>query len=116
MFEFIAGWLILSAAIWGTAAVLPGVRVDSFGTAAAVAAVFSLLNFLFGWIVFIVIGVATLGIGFILFFVTAWVVNAIMLSVTDGLVKGFHIESFWWALGASALITTFAGIGQAIVF
>lgn len=116
MFELIAGWLILSAAIWATGALLPGVHIDNFGTAIGVAALFSLLNVLFGWIVFILLGVATLGIGFLLFFITAWVVNAIMLSVTDGLVSSFRIDSFGWSLVAALLISAFASFGQWIVF
>lgn len=116
MFALIAGWLILSVAIWGTAAVLPGVRIDGFGTAAAVAAVFSLLNFFFGWVLFILIGVGTLGIGFLLFFITEWVVNSILLKVTDGLFDTFHVDSFGWAMVASLLISAFASIGQWIVF
>ena len=116
MFEFFAGWLILSAAIWGTAAILPGVRVDNFGTAVAVAAVFSLLNFLFGWIAFVLIGVVTLGIGFILFFITQWIVNGLMLAATNALVDRFHVDSFGWALIAALMISAFAALGQWIVF
>lgn len=116
MFELIAGWLILSAAIWATAALLPGVRLDNFGTALGVAAVFALLNGLFGWIAFILLGIATLGLGFILFFITQWVVNAIMLSVTDAAIDSFKLDSFGWSMGAALLISTFASIGQWIVF
>lgn len=116
MIEIIVGWLILSAAIWVTSAVLPGVRVDNFGTAAIVAVVFGLLNFLFGWIFFILIGVGTLGLGFLLFFITQWIVNAILLSVTNAMIDDFKIDSFWWSLGAALMISVFAAIGQWIVF
>ena len=116
MFEILAGWLILSVAIWATSAVLPGVRVDSFGTAAIVAVVFGLLNFLFGWIFFILIGIGTLGLGFLLFFITQWIVNAIMLSITNAAVDSFKIDSFGWSLVAALLISAFASIGQWIVF
>lgn len=116
MFALIAGWLILSAAIWATAAILPGVKIDGFGTAAGVAAVFSLLNYLFGWIVFTLIGLATLGLGFVLFFITQWIVNAIMLSVTDKLFGSFHLSGFRWALIASLFISLFASFGQWLVF
>lgn len=116
MFEVIVGWLILSGAIWATAAILPGVKVDGFGPAMGVAAVFSILNMLFGWILFILIGIGTLGIGFILFFITAWIVNAIMLSVTDGVIDSFHIDSFGWALAAAFLISSFSALGNWIVY
>ena len=112
LFLFVINALML----WLAAAISPGVKVDGFGPALGVAALFSLLNFLFGWIVFILIGIGTLGIGFILFFVTIWIVNAIMLSVTDAMLDSFEIDGFGWALGASFLISVFAAIGQAIVF
>lgn len=116
MFEIIVGWLILSVAVWATAAVLPGVHVRGFGTAVAVAAVFGILNFLFGWLLFIIIGIGTLGLGFLLFFITAWIVNALMLYATDALMRSFKIDSFVWALVASLMISVVSTIGQWIVF
>ena len=37
-------WLIMAAAVWLTATVLPGVQVKSFFDAMVVAAIFGLLN------------------------------------------------------------------------
>ena len=59
-------WLVLSIAVWLTAAILPGFRVKGFWGAIKAAAVFGTLNFLLGWLFFVVLGIATLGIGFIL--------------------------------------------------
>ena len=116
MFELIAGWLILSVAVWFTAMLLPGVKLEGFGPALGVAAVYSVLNFLLGWIAFIILGVFTLGLGFIFFFITIWIINAIMLSITDGLMDSFELDSFGWALGASLVISCFSAIGNWIVF
>ena len=115
MFEYLAGWLVLSIAVWLTAALLPGVKVDGFGTAAGVAAVYSILNYLFGWIAFMIFGVLTLGIGFVFFFITIWIINAIMLSITDGMMSSFKLDSFKWALAASAVISFFSAIGNLIL-
>lgn len=116
MFEFIAGWLVLSVAVWLTAAVLPGVKVDGFGPAVGVAAVYSILNFVLGWIAFLILGVFTLGLGFIFFFITIWIINAIMLSITDAMMDSFELDGFGWALAASFVISCFAAVGNWIVF
>ena len=116
MLEFIGGWLVLSIAIWLTAALLPGVKVDGFGPAVGVAAVYSVLNYLLGGIAFFLFGVFTLGLGFLFFFITIWIINAIMLSITDGLMDSFEVDSFGWALMASLVISVFSAIGSWMVF
>jgi putative membrane protein len=49
MLEILLSWLILSFAVWVTAAVLPGFHIKSFGSTIVVAAVFGILNLLIGW-------------------------------------------------------------------
>jgi putative membrane protein len=79
--ELVFSWLILSAAVWLTAAILPGFHVKNFGSALLVAAIFGVLNFLLGWLLFAVFTVATLGIAYLLAFVTRWIINAILLML-----------------------------------
>ena len=66
----IISWLILSLAVWVTAAVLPGFHVKDFKSAIIVAAIFGLLNFVLGWFLFVVFTVATLGLAWLLAFIT----------------------------------------------
>jgi putative membrane protein len=73
-------WLILSLAVWITAMVLPGVHVKNFGSAILVAALIGILNFFLGWLLFAVFTVATLGIAWLLAFLTRWIINAITRS------------------------------------
>ena len=97
--ELILSWLILSVAVWLTAAILPGFHVKNFGSAVLVAAVFGVLNFLLGWLLFAVFTVVTLGIAWLLAFITRWIINAILLVLTDKLTDHLHIDGFGWALG-----------------
>lgn len=97
-------WLILTVAVWLTALVLPGVRLRGIGAALGVAAVFGILNWLLGWLLFVVLGLASLGLGFVLAVITRWVVDAIVLSLTDSLLDGIHIRSFGWTLLAAGLM------------
>src|SRR5687768_15680994 len=108
-------WLVLSLAIYLTAVILPGFEVRGFGGAIVVAAIFGLLNWLLGWLIFVVLGLATLGIGFILAFLTRWLVTAILLKVTDAFSKSLHIRSFGTAFLGALLMSLFGTIGEYLV-
>jgi hypothetical protein len=58
-----------------------------------VAALFGVLNFLLGWLLFAIFAVATLGIAWLLAFITRWIINAILLVITDKLTDHLKIDS-----------------------
>jgi putative membrane protein len=105
-------WLILSLAVWATAALLPGFHVKNFKSAVIVAAIFGLLNFFLGWLLFVVFTVATLGIAWLLAFITRWIINALLLKLTDRLTDHLRIDSFGWALGGALVISIVASVVQ----
>jgi putative membrane protein len=101
-------WLVLALIIYLTAMLLPGFEVKGFGGALIVAAIFGILNWAIGWLLFVLIGIATLGLGFLLAFLTRWLVNAILLLVVSGLSERFRVRSFGVALLGAAVM---AGLG-----
>lgn len=105
-------WLILAVAVWVTAYLLPGVRVTNFGGAILVAAIFGVLNALLGWLFFTVFAVATLGLAVLLAFITRWIINAILLSVTAALTDVFEIDGFKWSLLAAFTMSILGSLGQ----
>jgi putative membrane protein len=111
----ILSWLILSVAVWATAAVLPGFHVRDFKGAVIVAALFGLLNFLLGWLLFVVFTVATLGLAWLLGFITRWIINALLLMLTDRLSDHLKIDSFAWALGGALVISAIASVLQFVL-
>lgn len=113
--ELILSWLILSLAVYLTAALLPGFHVKSFGSAVIVAAIFGVLNFLLGWLLFTVFAVVTLGIAWLLAFLTRWIINAILLVLTDKLTDHLHIDGFGWALGGALLMSVLGTLGEWLV-
>jgi len=115
MLELLLSWAILSAAFWLTAEILPGFEIASPRRAILVAAIFGIINALLGWFLFVVLGIVTLGIGFLLAFITRWVVNAILLKITDALSSSLRIASFKTALLGALLISLFATFGQWLV-
>jgi putative membrane protein len=59
-----------------------------------------------------VLGIASLGLGFLLAFITRWIVNAILLKLTDALTDRLNIRSFSTALLGALLISLFGTLGQ----
>jgi putative membrane protein len=110
--SLLLSWLIYSVAVWITAVVLPGFHVKSFGSAFVVAAIFGVLNFLLGWLFFAVFTVATLGIALLLSFITRWIINAILLKLTDALTDSLKIDSFGWALGGALMMSLIGSAGE----
>ncbi|MDN5871235.1 MAG: phage holin family protein [Nitrococcus sp.] len=113
--ELLLSWLVLSFAVWVTDAVLPGFRVKSFGSAILVAAIFGVLNFLLGWLIFAFFTVITLGIAWLLAFITRWIVNAILLVLTDKLTDHLTIDHFGWALGGSFIMSVVGTFAEWVV-
>jgi putative membrane protein len=104
-------WLVLSLAFWLTAKLVPGFHVRSLGDAIVVAAVFGIVNFLLGTFLFYVLGFATLGLGFLFSLLTHWIVNALLLKVTDGLTSRLEVRSFGTALIAALVMSLLGKVG-----
>lgn len=111
----LAKWLISSAAIWLTAELLPGFSVKGFKGALIVALILGLLDALLGWLLFVVIGIGTLGVGFLLGFATRWLVMALLLVVTDKLSESLKIRSFGMAFVGAIVIATLTSVGQRLL-
>ena len=105
-------WFVLSLAVWLTSLMLPGFRVRGFAGAIVVAAVFGILNYLLGWLLFVVIGIGTLGLGFLLAFITRWVVDAILLKVTGAMMRSLEVKSFGWAMAAAFVMAMIGTIAE----
>ena len=103
---------VLAVTILALAKLLPGVHIRSAGTAIAVAIVFSLLNFFLGWLVkaaLIVPAILTLGLLFLIF---PFVVNTVLLWLTDKVMSSFAIDSLGSLLLSAAIITLVNGAFQ----
>jgi putative membrane protein len=113
--NLILSWLILSFAVWATSALLPGFHVRGAKSSLIVAAIFGVLNLLLGWLLFAVFTVATLGLAWLLAFITRWIINAILLVITDKLTDHLKIDGFGWALGAAFVMSAIGTLGQWLI-
>ena len=108
----ILSWLIMTLAVWATAALLPGFHLKSAKSALIVAAIFGLLNFLLGWLLFAIFTVFTLGLAWLLSFITRWIINAILLKLTDAMTDHLRIDGFGWALLGALVISVVSTLGH----
>lgn len=95
----------LTVTVLGLERLLPSVQVKSVGSAIVVAIVFSVLNVLLGWLIrafLIVPTILTLGL---LFPFITFIVNTILLWLTDKLLGSFEIASMGGLLTSAAVIT-----------
>jgi len=103
---FLIRLLVSALAAMLTAYLLPGVHLASFVTALILALVLAILNLLVKPILIILtlpVTIFTLGL-FLL------VINAIIILLATKLVSGFTVDSFWWALLFSIVMSVIAGL------
>jgi putative membrane protein len=103
---------VLTLTVLALARLLPGVHIRSVGAAIVVAIVFSLLDFFLGWVVRVFLfipAILTLGL---LFLIMPFVVNTILLWLTDKMLRAFEIDSFGSLLVSSLVITLVNGAFQ----
>jgi putative membrane protein len=116
LLRLLIAWLLSAAAFLGISKLLPGFHIGSFGTALVVSAVYSVLYvvlhfILFGvlWILTIIPVILTLGLIF-------FVVNAVILWLTNKLVEDLHIDSTATLVIAAVLLTIANWIIRIVVF
>jgi putative membrane protein len=95
--------LLSGLAVLLTAYLLPGVHVEHYGYALLAALIISLANLIVKPILIVLtipITIVTLGL-FLL------VINALIILLVEGIVPGFSVDGFWWALGFSLILSIF---------
>jgi putative membrane protein len=94
--------VILSiAAVLVAAYILPGVHVVDFKTAAVLAIVLAIINIFLKPILFVLtlpLSILTLGL-------FTFVINALLILLAAKIVPGFSVDSFWWALLFSLVLS-----------
>ena len=99
--SFLWNLLLLSIAVFIVAKTIPGIHIKNFGTAIGIAVVYSIINFLLGWLIMAL----TLPFLFITFGLFKFVINAFLLFITDKLLDDFRIDGLMTTLAAAVLIT-----------
>lgn len=94
-------WLVSALVIVIGSYVLPGVHVESFGTALLVALVLGILNVLLKpLLVLLTLPITIVSLGLFMF-----IINALLILLTDSIIPGFTVDGFGWAILFSIVIS-----------
>lgn len=98
--------LVLSTiAVFVTANILPGTRVDGWGTALIVAVVLAIVNaFIRPLLLLLTLPINILTLGLFTF-----VIIACMVMLVSAIVPGFHVDGFWWAMAFGIVLALING-------
>jgi len=116
MIRVLIAWLLSSLAFLGLSKVLPGFHVRSFGIALVVSAVYSLLYIALHFILFQILWILTIPFVILTLGIIYFVVNAVILWLTDKVVDDFHIDSTGVLIVAAVLLTIVNGVIRFVVF
>ncbi len=94
-------WLVLTAAITVASYVIEGIHVEGFFSALFAAAVLGILNVVFRPVVLLL----TLPINLLTLGLFTFVVNAVILMMASGVIKGFDISGFGSAILGALVIS-----------
>lgn len=101
MVRFILRLLINTVAVYVTASIVSGIKIDNFTSALIASVVLGILNTLIKPILIILtlpVNILTLGL-------FTLVINAFMITLTASLVNGFHVETFLSAILFSIVLS-----------
>ncbi|HEX2678689.1 MAG TPA: phage holin family protein [Polyangiales bacterium] len=106
--NILVSWAAATLGLWVAAQVLRGVRLRSFNDAVWAGALLGVLQAVLSGPIFFLLGIGTLGIGFLLWFITRWIAAAIVVLIASRLSSRFEVTGFMNAL-LTALFVTLAG-------
>lgn len=100
--EILINWVIAAMVIFSVAYVLPGVHVANFTSALVAALVMGIINVVLKPVLIVLtlpINILTLGL-------FALALNAFLILMAAKIVPGFKVDSFWWAVIFSIVVST----------
>lgn len=105
---FFLRWVIHTIGVLAASQIVPGIECATWSGLITAALVLGLLNaFLRPLLMVVSLPLVLLTFGLFL-----WIINAGLLYLVGSLVKAFHVDSFWSALGGSAVISVISGFLQ----
>lgn len=106
MINLLLIWLINSIAIYGTAALLPGISIKNFKTALVAAIILGLLNAILRPILLFF----TFPLNFVTLGLFTFVINGVVLWIAAGVMDGFEIKGFWSAMLGAIVISIISSV------
>lgn len=112
----LVSFLVLLVSLFVASRVLDGMEIKGGALSHVfVGVIFGLLNMVLGPALFAAIGIGTLGLGFLLAFVTRLVATAIVLKVVDALTDRLKVKNFKTAFLAALLMSLTTSVCEAVI-
>jgi len=112
MLYLIVNWFLTALSLIIVAHIVPGFQVKSFGSALIAALVIGLINSTLG----LLLKILTFPLTIVTFGLFLFVINALILLMTSGLVSGFYVQSFGPALIGAVVLTLVTTVLRHLVF
>jgi uncharacterized membrane protein YvlD (DUF360 family) len=106
--SILLAWASASLGLWAASRLLSTVRLRSDGDAIWAGALLGVLQALLAFPIFVLLGIGTLGLGFLFWFITTWIASAIVIRITAGVSSRLDVDGFIPAL-VTSLIVSLAG-------
>jgi len=107
----LVSFVVLLVSLFVAAKMLDGMEIKGgVGSYALVGVVFGVLNAVLGPALFHAIGIGTLGIGYLLGFITRLVATALVLKLVDALTDRLKVKDFKTAFLAALLMSLTTGV------
>jgi uncharacterized membrane protein YvlD (DUF360 family) len=113
--QLLIAWIAAALGLWLAARLLRGVRLTSFADALWAGALLGILQWVLSGPLFVLLGIGTLGIGFLFWFLTRWVVAAIVVLLASRLSSRFEVAGFFNALVTSFIVAVTGTLLRAVV-
>lgn len=99
------GWLVLTFSFVVASWFIDGFELKGgLGNQLTVSALFAVLHLFLGWLLFLVIGFGTLGLGFVLAFLTRLIATSLVLQITASATNKLKIRNFGAAFAAALVM------------
>ena len=111
MATLIVKWLISALAVFFVGNFLPGIHVPGYKIALLTALVLGVLNITLRPVLKLIslpITILTLGL-------FSFIVNGFILWLASRIVTGFSVDTFWWAVLGSVIISIVTAVGDRII-
>jgi len=101
-YTILIGWASATLGLWVASKALDGVQLSSFTDAVWAGALFGVLHWMMSGPLFLLLGIGTLGLGFVFAFITRFVTSALLLLLTSSISNRLRVHGF-----SNALVTAF---------
>ncbi len=116
MLSFVISFIVLLLSLNVAAHLLDGMEIKGgLGSHVLVGAIFGVLNAVLGPALFAAIGIGTLGLGFLLAFVSRLIATAIVLKIVDALTDRLNVKGFKTAFLAALLMSLTTSVCEVVM-